>query len=60
MTAVSDMHGFIPCNVHIHTSSNLEKAIYYMVQTYLTSEIVTRSQAAEILERVRAQIIERK
>lgn len=39
-------------------SSNLEKAIFYMVETYLTSEIVTRSQAVEILERVREQVID--
>lgn len=39
-------------------SANLEKAIFYMVETYLTSEIVTRTQAAEILERVREQVIE--
>lgn len=39
-------------------SANLEKAIFYMVETYVTSEIVTRSQAADVLERVKERVAE--
>lgn len=39
-------------------SANLEKAIFYIVETYLASEIVTKNQAAEVLERVLEQVIQ--
>lgn len=33
-------------------SGNLEKAIMFMIQTYLNSEIVTRGQVIRVLEHV--------
>jgi hypothetical protein len=37
-------------------SAHLEKAIMFMIQTYLNSEIVTRNQVIEILEDLRDQM----
>ena len=33
-------------------SAHLEKAIMFMIQTYLNSEIVTRGQVIRVLERL--------
>lgn len=43
-------------HIALDMSAQLEKAIFFMVETYLTSGIVTRRQALQVLENVRNRI----